>query len=128
MRNITIKELVTDAEGSYIYQTEHKDAAESYEYVLHESYYENFGNDSEAEETMLFAEIMFDTTDDNDVLASVYLGQQEVEVQLSRSLKNQNEVEALDERGFTGKIGSDLVYQMYPDNLYVVAKRNDLIL
>lgn len=114
------QKLVDFAEQQYEYETEHQDAADAYDVVFEghglDDFHCEFRTDSP------YKGIDCEPFDDqSDVLDYIYLGQEEIEIQLPRDVENDFEDHFLNDRGFAAQNGSDLVYAMYPDNLFVVA-------
>jgi len=132
---MTTQDLIDYANNHYDYETEHPDAADAYENVL-----ASIATNGESEQILDAIDHMnedvafefrtespymgqdrkpFDTA--TSVIAYLYLGQEEMEIQLPREVADEDEARALDKEGYACTVGSDLVYTPYPDNLFVVA-------
>jgi len=132
---MTTQDLIDYANNHYDYETEHPDAADAYENVL-----ASIATNGESEQILdaidhMNEDVTFEFRrelpyksldygpfdDDANVIAYIYLGQEEMEIQLPREVADETEARALDKEGYSCTVDSDLVYTPYPDNLFVVA-------
>lgn len=133
--NNYVRELIKRADAYYEYETTHPDAANTYEHILCVQYTkgetENW-HDTDVEtldSTVEFSFKYYGPELDNDlsILTSIYLGQEEVEYDLSamgeeRNLTPEETLWVNKNTNWTSGNGSAL-YQMYPINLSVIARR-----
>jgi len=121
--NMTTQDLIDIANNAYVYETEHVDAADTYSVLWENVDWNSPEHDYQCEfrtESPYKGIEQTPFDDQPEVVDYVYLGQEEMEIQLPREVQTVDEQEALDWEGFTCKPGSDLVYAMFPDNLFVV--------
>lgn len=117
---MTTNRLIDFANNHYNYETEHIDAADAYSVIFEGRGVADFHCEFRTENPYKGLDSEpFD--DDSNVLDYIYLGQEEMEIQLPEPVENEEQVREFDFAGFTAFNGSDLVYALYPDNLFVVA-------
>lgn len=133
--NTYVNEVINRANNYYEYESEHVDAADAYEHVLcsiytdgeTENWYDTDVESIDSTVTIQFEHYGPEFDDDENILASIYLGQGEIEYYLSAMGEERDftDVEAEWINRNTDWICNDgkALYRMYPSNLVVTARK-----